>query len=266
MRKEFHTSDMAREAGVHLNTVRFYERIGFISPVPRGANGYRCYGPKHLVQIRVLRCIYRYGWLGRGLRRKTLAITRALLKWKLAEAEARALEYRDALDEEVRKARETAGILERWAARKRPAARKRGGGSRAGADEAHGLVGKGLKHCEAARRLGVTEELLRNWERNGLLRVPRQGPNHARVYGPYELERMRIIYLLRQSGYSMAAILASLNAYDRRGGAGVIAALHEPADETWNQVGDRWLAALQEALAGACEMLEIIAVARAAKK
>lgn len=38
-----HTSELAREAGVNTQTLRYYERIGLIDPPPRTATGYREY-------------------------------------------------------------------------------------------------------------------------------------------------------------------------------------------------------------------------------
>ena len=39
----FRTSDLAKELGVHVNTIRLYEASRFLAPIPRGMNGYRQY-------------------------------------------------------------------------------------------------------------------------------------------------------------------------------------------------------------------------------
>ncbi len=70
----YRTTDLARFVGVHPNTVRFYERFGFISPAPRAANGYRVFGERHLYQLRIYRCVFDYGWLGRGLRAASVEV------------------------------------------------------------------------------------------------------------------------------------------------------------------------------------------------
>jgi DNA-binding transcriptional MerR regulator len=46
--KHLKTSDIARELGVHVNTIRLYEENGFLPEIPRGKNGYRLYTPLHL--------------------------------------------------------------------------------------------------------------------------------------------------------------------------------------------------------------------------
>ncbi|WP_157793942.1 MerR family transcriptional regulator [Paenibacillus donghaensis] len=53
-------------------------------------------------------------------------------------------------------------------------------------------TGASYTHKEAARLLGVTPEVLRNWERNGLIGIPR-GHNQSRIYGDEEITRLRII-------------------------------------------------------------------------
>ncbi|MFP4114592.1 MAG: MerR family DNA-binding transcriptional regulator, partial [Spirochaetales bacterium] len=39
------TAQIARECGIHVNTVRFYERVGLISPVARDDRDYRAFSP-----------------------------------------------------------------------------------------------------------------------------------------------------------------------------------------------------------------------------
>lgn len=44
----------AREAGVHIETVRFYERRGLIDQPPKG-DGYRVYSPDQVARIRFIK-------------------------------------------------------------------------------------------------------------------------------------------------------------------------------------------------------------------
>jgi DNA-binding transcriptional MerR regulator len=46
--------EVARELGVSADTVRYYERSGFLSRPPREENGYRDYGPVELERLRLL--------------------------------------------------------------------------------------------------------------------------------------------------------------------------------------------------------------------
>jgi DNA-binding transcriptional MerR regulator len=46
--------ELARTLGVSADTLRFYEKSGVLPRQPRGANGYRDYGPAELDRIRLL--------------------------------------------------------------------------------------------------------------------------------------------------------------------------------------------------------------------
>jgi Cu(I)-responsive transcriptional regulator len=47
--------DLARSAGVAIDTVRYYERSGLLAPTARLASGYRRYGPSELRRLRFIR-------------------------------------------------------------------------------------------------------------------------------------------------------------------------------------------------------------------
>lgn len=49
--KYYKTSEVAKAAGVHPNTVRLYEALGLLQPVRRGNNKYRLYTLAHLEQM-----------------------------------------------------------------------------------------------------------------------------------------------------------------------------------------------------------------------
>jgi DNA-binding transcriptional MerR regulator len=247
----YRTTDLARAAGVHPNTVRLYERIGFISPAPRAANGYRLFGEQQLCQLRICRCVFDRSYLGRELRRASLEVIHAAGAWDLPRAQRWAERYLAGVERELAVARQTADILARWAR-----------GTRPGTDP------RTYTRRQMAKQIGVTEEALRNWERNGLLRVPRVGPNRTRVYGGAERERLRVIYMLLQSGFSMSAIHHSLLRYDEGDPAGVREALgtvEDAEDGTWTSAGDHWIEALEGARLGAEQILFLLEEARTGK-
>jgi MerR family mercuric resistance operon transcriptional regulator len=49
------TAALAKASGVHLETVRYYERIGLMPKPARAANGYRAYGPEHVRRLSFIR-------------------------------------------------------------------------------------------------------------------------------------------------------------------------------------------------------------------
>lgn len=55
-------SEVARQAGVNVETIRFYEREGLLSQPPRPQHGYRNYSSQHVKRIRFLRRCQRVGF------------------------------------------------------------------------------------------------------------------------------------------------------------------------------------------------------------
>lgn len=69
------TSRIASAVGIHPNTVRLYERIGFITAPERLANGYRVFTDLHLLQVRLVRAALNVELVQNGLRREVLALS-----------------------------------------------------------------------------------------------------------------------------------------------------------------------------------------------
>lgn len=55
MQRTYFTEELANIVGVHVNTLRFYEKIGFLTKPERKENGYRIYTDLHLEQ-RTMKC------------------------------------------------------------------------------------------------------------------------------------------------------------------------------------------------------------------
>lgn len=228
--KELKTSDLAREAGLHTNTIRFYEKIGLISPAARAKNGYRVFNIRHLYQLKVCRCIYGSAWTGKALRASAIKVLEYVNVWDINKARLQAEEHLKFVEKEYSKALETVVILKQWAENSKPPQST-----------------KYYNRKEAAALIGVTIEILRNWERNGLITVPRVGANKVRLYGDREIERLHVIYMLRQTNYSISAIHRSLLLHDQGNTAGAVLLLNLPQPDeeiTFSSAGDRWLETL----------------------
>jgi DNA-binding transcriptional MerR regulator len=105
---------------------------------------------------------------------------------------------------------------------------------------------------EVSRLLGVSLDVIRNAERNGLIAVPRNSYNNYRLFGMKEIERLRVIRMLSKAGYSHMAILRMFLELDRGKTRDLKKVLDTPRpDEDIFSAADRWLTTLhkQEAMA-----------------
>jgi DNA-binding transcriptional MerR regulator len=223
------TLKIARAAGCHPNTVRLYETWGFLPPVPRSAAGYRLYTQEHLDQIIFARTAFHTGWPGRAIRRSVTALVRKAAGAHRSTALADARRHLLLVQSEMAYAEEAASLLEGWA-HSPPAPDAR----------------PPLTIRAAAKAVGATPDMLRGWERDGMLCVPLNPRNHYREYGAPELARLRIIRLLRSAGYNTMGILRMLLQLDSGRGQDLRAALDTPrADEDVYFAADRWLTTLR---------------------
>lgn len=220
------TSDIARAVGVHPNTVRLYEEWGFLPPVSRSASGYRQFTEAHLDQMRLARTAL--CWPYPGGKAPVVDLVQRAAAGDLGGALELAYTYLARIRAEYAQAEAAVAFLERWA---------RG--------NVTDVAAAPLTIGEAARRLGVTPDMLRNWERNGLLTVPRDAHSGYRRYGAAEMGRVRVIRMLRQAGYSVMAILRMLLRFDQGQTQNLRQMLDTPRpDEDVYSVADRWLSTL----------------------
>ncbi len=228
--KPLRTTDIARAAGVHPNTVRMYEEWGFLPPVTRSANNYREYTPYHLEQMRLARLAMHGDWPGGRIRKSALALVRASAARDLRDAVRIARQHILLVKEERARAEVAADYLEKWMRGKIPDRR-----------------GPPLPILAAAKAVDSTPDAIRGWERNGLLRVPRDPKNGYRAYGPREIGRLRVIRMLMRAGYSTMAVLRAMRALDtgtKRKLRRVLDTPRPEEDVLW--AADHWLSTLSE--------------------
>ena len=241
--RTYTTSQIAAAVGVHPNTVRLYERIGFITAPERRPNGYRVFTELHLMQVRFVRAALNVELVHNGLRREALAIVDAMARERYDEALALVDRRIDHLRRERCAAEDALRHVRHLLARA------------GGPTPAEPLM---LTRKEAAERLDTTIDALRNWELNGLLHVKRKR-NGYRVYSSADLNRLAIIRALRAANYSLAAILRMLDALDRDTSADIGRVLDSPdPDDDILSVCDRLLTSLDAAERNAFEMIELL--------
>jgi DNA-binding transcriptional MerR regulator len=184
--------DLAQEADVSVQTVRDYERLGFIPPANRSPGGHRQYGERHHQAMRVAReCIHAFGWTN------ALTIMAAIhhdapdTAWATIDACHAALHgKRQRLDE-------LAALLP-LLGEQLPAAATR-------STRRLRTIG------EAAKVVGVRPSALRFWEQEGLIRPDRAPGNGFRQYDDRQLRRLRIVAELRDADYRFATIHSVLD-------------------------------------------------------
>lgn len=239
----YKTAQIAKLIGVHPNTIRFYEEMGLLPVIPRTESGYRSFNERHLKQLRLLRVAFKAEIISSSLRQEVFDIIKKSAVDDIDGAYKDTQKYLEHLKEEMAGAKEairiTLDIIEINSPKEEP------------------VVFKG--RAETAENLGITIDVLRNWERNGLIRVPLDSKGH-RTYGLNELNRLKIIRTLRNAHYSMMSILRMLNRLDH-GETDIRKIIDTPSEEEDIVcAADRYITALSMAEKDALEMLEMLEV------
>jgi DNA-binding transcriptional MerR regulator len=236
------TSQVAKSVGVHPNTVRLYEQWGLLPVVPRSPAGYRRFTMAHLNQMRLARAALSGLWPGRRIHQSAAALVRRSAGGDLGGALEMAYIHLALVKAELAHAEAAARLLERWA-------------QGAAADSTQELLQIG----QVAEMLDISRDALRNWERNGLIQVPRRPHNRYRAYSGAEIGRLRVIRMLRSAGYSMMAILRMLHQLDQGQAHDLRRALDTPRqDEDVFTAMDNWLTSLIEQEQRAAGMIELL--------
>lgn len=189
----YRISELSRLTGVKAGTIRFYESCGFIGPVERASNNYRIYHERQVFQIRVCRLVFG-GFVNRRLRRESLKVLAASAQWDPTAYGRECANYRRAVEEDIERTEKAIAFCR----------------GRMSLEEGQEIF---YSKKQAAAITGATPEAIRNWERNGLLGL--YEPYQKRLYSQAALNRMYVIRLLLDIGYSMMAVRAYLQAYDR---------------------------------------------------
>jgi DNA-binding transcriptional MerR regulator len=228
--KTLSTSYLARAVGVHPNTVRRYAERGFLPPVDRSPAGYRRFTERHLDCLRLTRLVFSNLFPGKAIYGSGIHILYVTAGGDLGGALELAYQHLALVQSERAQADVAADLLERWA-------------SGAAAD----AISQPLQIGETARLLGISIDILRNWDRNGLIEIPRDRSNGYRRYGAREISRLRVIRMLSRAGYSTGAILRMLIQLDRGETTDLRRALDTPRpDEDVYMASDQWLTTLTE--------------------
>ena len=196
----------------------------------------------HLDQMRLAREAMNFTWMGGEIRRTAYEMVYHGAEGDLGGALELAYQLRVLVQGERAQAEAAADFLESWA--EGTAIDKRVKSRRIG---------------EVAALLNVTTDRLRNWERNGLIDVPRDPHNGYRRYGTRDVGRLRVIRTLSQARYSQMAILRMLTRFDQGETGDLREALDTASeDEDIYFVTDQLLSTLAELEETAQEVIDLI--------
>lgn len=226
--KFLRTSDLAQAVGIHPNTVRLYEEWGLIPPVERSPSGYRHFTQRHLDCLRLGRLIYASEYPGRTLRGSSNEIIQHAVADDWSGALEKAHEHLASVKAELKNADTAANLLENWAQ-----------------NMAEDSDGDPLEIREVSKLLGVSHDVIRNWERNGLIKIRRNSYNNYRLFSQRDIERLWIIRMLSCAGYSHMAMLRMFIELDGGKTRGLKKVLDTPReDEDIFTAADHWLTTL----------------------
>lgn len=243
--REYTTSEIAGMAGIHPNTVRFYEAWGLISKPARRENGYRVFTQVHIRQIQLVRTAFATEVLRNGLRKKMVAMLKAAARLDVDGALLLAQDYVAQIQSERANAQEAIAIACGILSHK---------------PQEDGAL---MKRKEVSQSLGITMDALRNWEMNGLVPAKRK-QNGCRVYTREDMQRLKMIRALRCANYSLEAILRMLRRLDKNPDADMRKALNVPGPgEDMISVCDTLLVSLDAAEENARKAIDMLQAMKA---
>ncbi|MCG8401881.1 MAG: MerR family transcriptional regulator [Firmicutes bacterium] len=190
----YKTAEIARNIGIHPNTVRLYEELGLIPKPERQSNGYRVFTDFHMEQFKFAKTALKVEVLQNGLRKKVIDIIKTSAAGNFDRAICLTKSYLQQIKKEQRNAEEAIVITEQLLSNSK--------------QETNSLF---FTRKEAAVHLQISIDALRNWEMNGLFTVKRK-QNGYRVYTDEDIRLLKIIRSLRCANYSLTAILRMLSA------------------------------------------------------
>lgn len=222
----FRPADLAQEHGISPQTVRNYERDGFLPPAERTDTGYRRYTERHAAALRAYRALVpAHGYAEGG------TIMRAVTEGRLNDALT-------AIDRSHAELLRDRGTLDAVGEVLAHLTRRSDGAWRAPKHTQPFSIG------ELAHRLGVSVATIRKWEAVGVLAPDRRPETGHRTYDADDIRDAELAHFLRRGGYPLELIATVVQQVRAAGDTQALAA----ALDDWRQrVTARGLAMLNAA-------------------
>ncbi len=193
---KYKTSQIASIMKIHPNTVRLYEEIGLVEPAQRLNNGYRMFNDNHILQYKLARYALSMDKRHKTIRKKAILISKNIGTDKKYQA----LILSEELINDINIEKDNIDKIK----------------------EKYSLVITGkeqeekriyLTRKKAAQYINTSADSIRNWENKGLLQISRR-LNGYRIYIEDDIEKMRIIKVLKGLGYSLNDIKIIIDKLD----------------------------------------------------
>ncbi|MFZ4302782.1 MerR family transcriptional regulator [Streptomyces cinereoruber] len=184
----FRPADLAQEHGISPQTVRNYERDGFLPPAERTDSGYRRYTERHAAALRAYRAMVpAHGYAEGG------TIMRAVTEGRLDDALA-------AVDRSHAELLRDRGTLDAVDEVLTHLTKRSQSAWRAPRATQPFTIG------ELAHRLGVSVATIRKWEEVGVLLPDRRPETGHRTYGADDIRDAELAHFLRRGRYPLELI------------------------------------------------------------
>lgn len=238
---EYSTSQIAKEIGIHPNTVRFYEELELLPTIPRKENGYRVYHSIHLEQLKLIKMALKSPILQNGLRKQVFIIIKESAKGNYERASTLLKRYLQNIEKEQEYAYESIRIVESIILKQDTKEND-----------------KIYTRKQVADHLNLTIDTLRNWELNGLIKIKRK-KNGYRVYDEEDIKKLKIIRTLKFGNFSLSAILRLIQELEGEKSVDIKKIMDTPKkNENIISVYDKLLTSLLEAKEDSKEMIRQI--------
>ena len=225
----YSTSQAAQAVGLHPNTVRLYETIGYLPTITRNQRGYRVFTDFHIEQLKLIRIITLSHTAGGSIRLSSLETVLKSAARDFNSAMQALKRHRECTMREKAIAMQALEAVDEWANRREETA----------------FSENWYSVTQACELLDVSADRLRNWERNGLIRVERHPKTGYRRYCEPDIGRLRIIRTLLSARYGMNAIRRLMTEFDRGKRSDLDRILDTPPP--WEEIcsiADRWITGL----------------------
>lgn len=239
----YSTIEVARLAEVHPNTVRLYEKQGFINPIERAKNNYRLYKEASVLEMQMARLLLRNTTIEPVIREKAEHVVRLhVLDDNEATLKAANTYLQYLLREKSKAEKALKNMIAYFTS-----------------PDSKDNTEVFSKRKEMADYLEVSIDVLRNWEMNGLIDVMRNPSNGYRNYTQKDANRLEVIKILRKANYGLIDILEMLKQIDNLDKSGQAGQASSPKGNLYLEVAtNRWIDSLSTICVDAQKFIEIL--------